>query len=417
MSRRQVLAWACYDWGNSAFATAVIAGFFPVFFREYWSAGVDPTVSTFRLGIANSVGSLVVLSLAPLLGAIADQGAFKKRFLGGFALVGVLSTAGLTLVQGGAWQVAAALYVLAGVGFSGSNVFYDALILDVSEKRSLDFVSALGFAAGYLGGGIFFLICVAMLRSPETFGLKDAAQAVRLSFVLTAVWWAIFTVPLLRVVRERLARRQLRLREATVAGFRQLAATFRRLKHYREVALFLVAYWLYIDGVDTIVRMAVDFGLALGFPAEGLLTALVITQFVGFPAALFFGWLGQKIGARSGILIGIAVYIGITVWGYFLANEWEFYAVAVAIGLVQGGVQSLSRSFYARLIPPEAAAEFFGFYNLLGKFAAVLGPVLMGWVALVTGSTRGSILVLLALFVPGALLLVFVRERPVKFHA
>ncbi|MDX1388892.1 MAG: MFS transporter, partial [Acidobacteriota bacterium] len=264
MSRRQVLAWACYDWGNSAFATAVIAGFFPVFFREYWSAGVDPTVSTFRLGIANSVGSLVVLSLAPLLGAIADQGAFKKRFLGGFALVGVLSTAGLTLVQGGAWQVAAALYVLAGVGFSGSNVFYDALILDVSEKRSLDFVSALGFAAGYLGGGIFFLICVAMLRSPETFGLKDAAQAVRLSFVLTAVWWAIFTVPLLRVVRERLARRQLRLREATVAGFRQLAATFRRLKHYREVALFLVAYWLYIDGVDTIVRMAVDFGLALG---------------------------------------------------------------------------------------------------------------------------------------------------------
>ena len=416
-NRRQVLAWAAYDWGNSAFATAVIAGFFPVFFRQYWSAGADPTVSTLRLGVANAVGSLVVLSLAPVLGAIADRGAFKKRFLTGFALVGVLSTAGLSLVEGGAWQLAAALYVLAGVGFSGSNVFYDALILDVAKRRDLDFVSALGFAAGYLGGGLFFAGCVALTLWPQSFGLEDRACAVRVSFVLTAVWWAIFTVPLIGLVREGLIERRLRLRDAVVGGFRQLGATFRRLQHYRTVVLFLLAYWLYIDGVDTIVRMAVDFGLALGFPAEGLITALLITQFVGFPAALVFGWVGQKTGPKPGILVGIAVYSGIAVWGRFLSSEWEFYALAVAIGLVQGGVQSLSRSFYARLIPPEAAAEFFGFYNLLGKFAAVLGPLLMGGVAYLTGSTRDSILVLLALFIPGALLLAVVREPAVKFRS
>jgi UMF1 family MFS transporter len=409
--RRQVIAWALYDWGNSAFATAVIAGFFPIFFKQYWSTGIEPTVSSFRLGIANSAGSLVVLALAPALGAVADQGAFKKRFLTAFAAAGIVATAAFYLVAQGHWALASLLYVVAGIGFSGANVFYDALLVDVAETREFDFVSGLGYAAGYLGGGLFFGGCVALTLWPEALGLTDRVHAVRLSFVLTALWWGLFTLPLLRVVRERAASRATDFGRAVADGFRQLAATFRKIRRYRVIVVFLLAYWLYIDGVDTIVRMAVDYGMALGFPAEGLITALLITQFVGFPAALLFGWLGGKIGSKTGIIIGLAVYMAITVWGYLLHHAWEFYALAVAIGLVQGGVQSLSRSLYARLIPAAAAAEFFGFYNLLGKFAAVLGPALMGWVAVATGSNRVSILSLLLLFGLGALLLLFVAER------
>ena len=411
LGRREVLAWALYDWANSAFATVIIAGFFPVFFKSYWSVGVEPTVSSFRLGVASSVESLVVLLAAPLLGAIADQGALKKQLLLGFAALGVLATAALALVGQGAWTLAVILYVAGGIGFAASNIFYDALIVDVSERESFDLVSAFGFALGYLGGGIALVACIAMTRWPDAFGLGDASEAVRAGFLLTALWWAVFSLPLARVVRQRHTAGALPLGQAFRGGFRQLLRTVQKLRQYRLVALFLAAYWLYIDGVDTIVRMAVDYGMALGFPAERLLAALLVVQFVGFPAALAFGWLGTRLGPKPGILIGIAAYVGITLWGYWLEALWEFYGIAVAIGLVQGGIQSLSRSLYARLIPPEESAEFFGFYNLVGRFAAVIGPALMGWVALATGDSRVSILSLLVLFGAGAILLLAVDGR------
>jgi UMF1 family MFS transporter len=412
--RREVLAWALYDWANSAFATVVIAGFFPIFFKGYWSGGVDPTVSSFRLGLASSVESLVVLLAAPLLGAVADQGALKKQLLLGFATLGVLSTAALTLVGQGAWTLAVAIYVAGGIGFAASNIFYDALIVDVSEPESLDLVSAFGFALGYLGGGVALVVCVAMTRWPEAFGLSDAAEAVRAGFLFTALWWAVFSVPLARIVRQRYAAGALPLGPAVRGGLRQLLGTVHKLRQYRVIALFLAAYWLYIDGVDTIVRMAVDYGMALGFPADQLIAALLVVQFVGFPAALAFGWLGARVGPKPGILVGIVAYGGITLWGYRLEALWEFYGIAVAIGLVQGGIQSLSRSLYARLIPPEESAEFFGFYNLVGRFAAVIGPALMGWVALATGDSRSSILSLLALFGAGALILLAVDDHATR---
>ena len=406
--RHQVLAWAFYDWANSAFATVVIAGFFPVFFKGYWSAGVDPTVSSFRLGVANSVESLIVLLAAPLLGAVADQGALKKPLLLAFTAVGVLATAGLAWVGEGAWTLAATLYVVAGIGFAASNVFYDALLVDVSDPADFDRVSALGYALGYLGGGIVLLACVAMTRWPHALGLSDPAEAVRAAFLVTAAWWAAFSLPLARTVRQRYAAGAPPWREALRGGLRQLTRTARKLRLHRAAALFLAAYWLYIDGVDTIVRMAVDYGIGLGFPAEQLIVALLVVQFVGFPAALAFGWLGARLGAKPGVLIAIGAYACITVWGYRLTALWEFYGVAVAIGLFQGGIQSLSRSLYARLIPPEESGEFFGFYNMVGKFAAVIGPVLMGTVAVMTGDTRVSILSLLILFGGGAAILLAV---------
>ncbi len=412
--KRTVLSWAFYDWANSAFATTVLAGFFPLFFKQYWSAGQEATTSTFHLGIANSASSLVILMLAPVLGAIADRGGVRKRLLAVFMILGVLSTAGLYFVSKGLWFEAALLFTLGGIGFSGSIVFYDSLLVDVAEPKDYDRVSALGYGMGYLGGGLLFSVNVLMTLKPAWFGLADASEAVRISFLMVAVWWLLFSLPLFTKVKEHVPAVSVGWLEATRGGFKQLVRTFAEIRKHRVIFMFLLAYWLYIDGVDTIIRMAVDYGMALGFDPKSLIVALLIVQFVGFPAAIGFGWLAGHIGTKNGILLGLFIYMGVTIWGYYLENERQFYLMAITIGLVQGGVQSLSRSFYARLIPPDKSGEFFGFYNMLGKFAAILGPLLVGWTAILSGSSRVSILAVMVLFVSGAWLLWRVQEPPVQ---
>ncbi len=400
-----------YDWANSAFATTVMAGFFPVFFKQYWSAGVDAALSTFRLGAANSAASILVALAAPLLGAMADRAGARKRMLTAFAGLGTAMTAALYVVGYGQWLAAAGIYALAVIGFSGGNVFYDALIIDVAPDRRRDVVSALGYALGYLGGGLLFALNIFMVIRPEVFGLTDAGRAVRLSFLTAAAWWAVFSLPLIIFVKERRTDVGKTKKPAVPSGWSDIRDTLSHLRQLKVTGLFLLGYWLYIDGVHTIIRMAVDFGLSLGFSANSLMTALLITQFVGFPAAVLFGRLGEKLGAKTGIFIGIGVYIGVSVWGYFMDREAEFYVLAVVIGLVQGGVQSLSRSLYARIIPRDKSAQFFGFYNMLGKFAAVLGPALMGGVALLTGSARLSVFAVVVLLVAGGALLWFVNPE------
>ena len=409
-NRRSVWSWALYDWGNSAFATTVMAGFFPVFLKQYWSAGADPTESTWHLGLGSAIAGLFVALTAPVLGAIADQGGVRRRFLMLFALMGVVMTGALYFVARGDWPLAIAMYVIATIGFSSANVFYDALLVDVAAPARYDRISAFGFSMGYLGGGLLFAVNVAMTLKPALFGLADAAAAVRVSFLSVAVWWAVFTIPLLLFVKERAPERAMPLGRTIRTGLIQLRDTVRQLRQMRTLLVFLVAYWFYIDGVNTVIKMAVDYGLALGFESSSLITALLLTQLIGFPAALAFGWLGERIGTKTGIYIGLVVYTGVTVWAYFLENEWQFFAMAAAIGLVQGGIQSLSRSFYARLVPADKSAEFFGFYGMLGKFATILGPLLLGWVGLVTGSPRAAILSVALLFVAGGLLLMRVDE-------
>ncbi len=403
MDRKARISWALYDWGNSAFATTVMAGFFPVFFKEYWASGLSATDSTFWLGLGNSVASVLMVLFAPLIGALADQGGSKKRFLLLFAFLGALMTSSLFLVSTGMWQVALALYGLGIVGFSGSIVPYDALLVDVAEEKNLDKVSALGYAFGYLGGGLLFAANVLMVLNPGLFGLEDAGQAVRVSFLMVGLWWAVFSIPLMLFVHEKNPRPASKhvLRNA----LKEIAENLREVRRFRMVALFLLSYWLYIDGVDTIVRMAVDYGLAIGLESSGLLTALLITQFVGFPAALLFGHIGANHGPKKGIMIALVVYILIVLWAWRMQSMWEFYALAVAIGLVQGGIQSLSRSLYARLIPPDRVGMFFGVYNMLGKFAAVIGPLLVGGVTVLSGDSRMGILSVLVLFVAGFLVL------------
>lgn len=399
-----------YDWANSAFATSVMAGFFPVFFKQYWSTGVEVTTSTFRLGMANSIASLIVAALAPVLGAIADRGGAKIRFLLFFAAMGIIMTGGMFFVAKGAWQLAVLLYVLGIIGFSGGNVFYDALIVDVSPPDRTDMVSSLGFSLGYLGGGLLFAMNIFMTLKPAFFGLADASQAVRVSFLNVAIWWAVFSIPIMIFVKQPATPLRKSGWAMVGAGFRQLRTTFGEVRKLRLVFLFLIGYWLYIDGVDTVIRMAVDYGMSLGFEANSLIVALMITQFVGFPAAIAFGKLGETLGTKPAILLGIGVYVGVTIWAIFMEKTAEFYALAVVVGLVQGGVQSLSRSFYSRIIPANKAAEFFGFYNMLGKFAAVLGPFLVGWVGVLTSNPRIAIFSIIILFISGGVILYMVDE-------
>ncbi|MBI1194536.1 MAG: MFS transporter [Gammaproteobacteria bacterium] len=400
---RSVFSWALYDWANSAFAVTVMAGFFPLFFKQYWAASLEVADSTFYLGLANGAASLIVAVAAPFLGAMADRGGIKKRLLLGFAAVGIATTGGLYLIDKGAWGMAMACYMVAIIGFSSANVFYDALILDVGHVGVLGRISALGFALGYLGGGMLFAVNVAMTLHPEVFGIADKAMAVRWSFLSVAVWWAVFSVPLWLFVRE--SHRGTSLHGLPGAAVGRLRDTLGHLRGLRPVWMFLLAYWLYIDGVDTVIRMAVDYGLAIGLKSDDLIVALLITQFVGFPAALVFGWAGDRLGARKGIYAGLAVYVGVCVLAYGMHSEREFYLLAVTIGLVQGGVQALSRSLFASLVPAGHSAEFFGFYNMLGKSAVILGPVVLGLATMVSGDNRMGVLAIIPFFIGGALLL------------
>ena len=402
---RSVWSWAFYDWANSAFATTVMAGFFPVFFQKFWSTDVTATETTSRLGYGSAIAGAVIAILAPILGAIADRGGKRKKFMFAWTLLGVAATGALYFTAKGEWVAALTLFVLATIGFNGGIVFNDALLLDVARPGELDRVSAFGYSLGYLGGGLLFLVNMLMVQSPAAFGLRDSAQAVQVSFLTVAAWWLVFTIPVMRGVREQQQQSHLGIHTAIAVGFRELANTISHLRQYRTLVMFLIAYWFYIDGVNTIIKMAVNYGTALGLDTGSLLKALLITQLIGFPSALLFGWLGDRIGPQRGILIGLVVYAAITVYAYFLDSEREFFVLACAVGLVQGGVQSLSRSLFGRLVPDGKNAEFFGFYNMMGKFATVLGPLLIAIVAGVTHNERASIVSLVLLFVVGGVLL------------
>ena len=406
--RKQIISWSLYDWANSTFSTTVMAGVFPIFFQQYWSKASDVTVSTWYLGLANSLASIAVASLAPFLGAIADKASVKKRLLIFFAFIGIISTGALSMVGQGYWKIAAVFYVVASVGFMSANIFYDSLLPSVASKQKRDFVSSLGYSLGYIGGGILFLVNVAMYLKPQFFGIADAPSAIKLSFLTVAVWWAIFTLPILIFVKEKAPANDIGIIKSISAGWIQLLSTLKRIRELKVVTTFLIAYWLYIDGVDTIIRMSVDYGTSLGFTTSTLITLLLMVQFIAFPATLIYNWFAKQIGIKQAILIAIGGYICIAVIGSLVSKEWHFYIIATLIGCFQGGIQALSRSLYSRIIPSHNSAEFFGFYNMFGKFATIIGPPLMGYVAMATGNPRFGILAIILLFVLGGYFLMMV---------
>lgn len=408
---RKTIAWAFYDWANSAFALSVLAVLFPLVLGNYWSIGEDGATVTARLGWITFAASTVVCISAPVFGTIADAGGYRKRFLFVLALIGAVATAALGFIGEGKWQLALFAYFFAQIGYYTSVVFYDSLIIDVTEPRNYSFVSTLGFALGYLGGALLLGLHLWMVKSPATFGLETTAEAFGMAFVSVGAWWLIFLVPLLYLVPERHSAIEV-TSGAIKAAYQELRATLREVGKYRNVAIFLTAYWLYIGGVFTVIFMAVNYGQRLGFADEDLVLALLITNFAGFPATLLYGVAAHYVGPKKGIYFALLVYIGACAWALQMSNIREFYVMAIIIGCVQGGVQGLSRSLYAMLIPPDQPGEFFGFYNMTTKFAHVLGPAMVAIAAMLSDEPRWILLVLMPLFLAGAFLLALVREQP-----
>lgn len=407
---KKIISWALYDWANSVFYTTVLAGFFPVFFKQYWNNGIPATVSTERLGLVAAISGFVLAVVSPTIGAVADKKRMKKKLLFYTMLLGALTTGLLYFVPMGDWVTAGLLYGTALFMASASAVFYDSLLVSVCEPKEYEFVSSLGYSLGYLGGGLLFAVNVLMTLKPELFGLPDAATAVKVSFVLVGVWWLIFTLPLMKNVPEpESAVSHQKMLGLTLEAIAELKTVMLEIYKNKNLFYFILAYWFYIDGVFTVMTMAVDFGLALGFESSDLIKALLITQFVGFPAAYLFGWLSKKISSQTLILVGLVIYAGTIIAASQMSQAWHFYVLAFIIGLSQGGVQALSRGLFSHLIPVEKSGEYFGFFNMLGKFASVLGPLLVAFFARFTSDSRQTILSLLILIVVGGGILIRVK--------
>jgi len=405
-------SWALYDWANSAFATTVMAGFFPIFFKSYWASDLSDAESTFAIGSVNSLVGLLIAFSAPVLGAFADAGDSKRKFLFSFAFLGIITTGYLFFIPDSSWKLAVIFYGLGVIGFSGANVFYDSLLVTVSKEEERNRTSALGFSLGYLGGGILFLLNVIMFLYPNWFGLESQIDAVLWSFMSVALWWFIFSLPIYLNVKEPTQSSSGKSVNRIISeAFSSLLNTSRSIKEYKSAVIFLLAYFLYMDGVDTIIRMATSYGSDIGLSATSMIQALLLTQFVGFPATLVFGYYADKFGYKYSLSFAIIVYIFVVLFSSQMDTALEFYVVACVVGLVQGGVQAISRSFFSTLIPTNKAAEFFGFYNFIGKSSVFIGPFMVSGIALVTGSPSYGILSLLILFIPGLILLWMVPDK------
>ena len=408
---RRVIGWALYDWANSAFALSVLAVLFPLVLGNYWSVGDNGASVTARLGWITFAASVLVCVTAPLFGTIADAGGYRKRFLFVLALIGATMTAALGLVGKGDWPVALGIYMVASFGYYSSTVFYDSLLIDVCEPRYYSIVSTLGFSLGYLGGAVLLALHVWMLSSPDTFGFADTTAVFSFAFFSVGAWWIVFLVPLLFFVTERPSPYEVSS-GAIRAAYAELKATVHKVGQYRNVVVFLTGYWLYIGGVFTVIFMAVNFGQRLGFADKDLVMALLITNFIGFPATLLYGFVAHRVGPKSGIYFALLIYIGMSGWAIFMTDVWQFYVMAIVIGSVQGGVQGLSRSLYASLIPPQQPGEFFGFYNMVTKLAHVLGPAMVAVAAMLSDDPKWVLLTLMPLFLAGGFLLTAVRAKP-----
>lgn len=407
MDRKAVNAWCMYDWANSAFMTTVTTALFPVFFRSIAiNAGLDDHDATAYWGYTSSIALLLVALTAPLLGATADHTGGKKRYLGIFAAFGILFTASLVVIGEDTWFLAAVLYVLAALGFAGGNVFYDSFLPHVARGGDIDRVSSRGFALGYLGGGILLVVNVLWIMRPEAFGMPDIGFAYRASFLSVAVWWGAFSIPFFRRVPEPpVVRRANAARVPFVEGFSRLVSTFRDIRRYRQLVLFLFAYWVYADGIGTMFRMAIAYGDEIGIHVTDMILALIMIQWIAIPFTFLFGRMARAIGAKRSILLALAVYAAVSVSAYFMTSAVHFYLLALAVAMVQGGSQALSRSLFGRMVPEHKSAEFFGFYSTSSKFAGVFGPLVFGLISQAAGGSRLSILSVVAFFVVGALLL------------
>lgn len=408
LNRPELRAWAMYDWANSAFVAVIMTAIFPIYYSDVANAGSPPEVASFRYGVSTTIGLAIIAVLSPILGTIADFRPVKKRMLGTFMGVGVTACILMYFIDRGEWLLASTLFVIANFGANGSFVFYDSLLPHVARDDEMDRVSTAGYALGYLGGGLLLLLNLVWVQKPEWFGMPGGTFPARLAFVSVAIWWIAFAIPLFRRVPEpppRLEPDEERGQSATRVAFARLRETFGELRQYRNAFLMLVAFFIYNDGIGTIIRMATIYGREIGIEQEALITAIMIVQFVGVPFAFLFGLLAGKLGAKASIYFALVVYTGISVLGYFMSTATHFLVLACLVGMVQGGAQALSRSLFASMIPRYKSGEFFGFFAVMEKFAGILGPAVFALTIGISGSSRNAILTIIAFFVIGGYLL------------
>ena len=408
LDRPELRAWATYDWANSAFQSTVITAVFPDFFASVAAADLPPAVATARYAWATTIAVAIIAILGPTLGAIADSRAIKKPMLGAFMGIGVIATLMMATIDRGEWQYAAIIFIVANIAIAASFVFYDSLLPHIAAPDEMDRVSTSGYAIGYLGGGIVLVINLLWILMPATFGIPDTVAAIKLSFVSVAVWWLVFSIPLFKYVPEpRRAAERIDTGEGPVmrSGFAQVVRTFHELRGYRQAFLMLVAFLLYNDGIQTIIRMATIYGAEIGIDRDARIAAFVLVQFAGVPFSFLFGAVAHRIGAKRSIFMALTVYVGISVLGYFMTEAWHFFVLAFLVATVQGGSQALSRSLFARMIPKQKSSEYFGFFSVFEKFAGVAGPALFALSVSLFGSSRAAVLSVILFFVAGALVL------------
>jgi UMF1 family MFS transporter len=414
LHRKDLRAWAMYDWANSAMVTTIVTAVFPIYFSKVAAADLDPTMATKKLADATTIGLAIIAVLSPILGTIADRAGIKKRLLAVSLLIGVAAVGMMFFIERGDWQYAAILFIIANIAVNASYVCYDSFLPHLAAPDEMDRVSTAGYALGYVGGGLLLALNLAWIQKPELFGLPSGeglspAQATlptRLAFLSVAVWWLVFSIPLFRHVPEPPASGDGRI--DVLGAFRELGGTFRRLGQFKQAVLMLVAFLIYNDGIGTIIRMATIYGTELGIGTSALIASIMIVQFVGIPFAFIFGAFAKRIGAKRAIFVGLLVYGGISILGFYMKNATHFLILALLVGMVQGGTQALSRSLFANMIPKDRSAEFFGFFAVVEKFAGIFGPWIFARVIGVSGSSRYAILAIVAFFVVGGLILHFV---------
>ncbi|WP_270180516.1 MFS transporter [Alkalihalobacillus sp. CinArs1] len=405
MNNKEVRSWMMYDWANSAFATTMMAAVLPVFYYDVAAKNIDKSLASSYWGYSQSIAVLIVAILAPLLGAIADYSNSKKKFLRFFAYMGILSSILMAFVGEGGYLLASLLLILGTIGFSGSNVFYDAFLPEIAKEGEIDRISARGYAFGYIGGGILLLINLLMILNPSWFFLPNTLVATQVSFVTVGLWWFFFSIPMFKNVKEeKKTQPQLNGSYLTI-GFKRVGTTFKEINQYKHLLIFLIAFWLYNDGISTIIKMATIYGRDIGINANDLIAAILITQFVGIPCAFFFGWLAKKITPKKALLFSLWIYVVIVFLGYFMSTALHFYILAFMVGFVQGGAQALSRSIFGSMVPEHRHAEFYGFYGISAKFSAIFGPFLFAFIGQLTGSSRLGIFSIVFFFIAGIILL------------
>ena len=419
LGRPELRAWAMYDWAASAVQTTIMVAVFPIYFVRVAGADVAPSSATQRLAAVNTIALVVTALLSPVLGALSDSAGLKKRLLAAFMILGAGAVAGMFLIQRGDLDLASVLFTLSLIGAAGSFVFYEALLPHIAKPGEIDQVSTAGYAMGYIGGGLLLALNLAWIQKPAWFGLPSGPDIspslgtlpVRLAFLSVAAWWLLFSIPLLRRVPEPAAR--LGQDEFSGGGLVQVALlrlrkTFRELRGYRQAFLMMLAFLIYNDGIQTIIKMATAYGTEIGIGQGALIGAILLVQFVGIPCSFLFGTLAARIGAKRAIFLGLVAYTAISILGYFMTNASHFFVLAGLVGVVQGGTQALSRSLFASMIPPHKSGEFFGFFSVFEKFAGIFGPLIFAGTIAATGSSRNAILSVIGFFALGGALLLLV---------